>query len=378
MFYFPLEKVFKAFLLQSILLTLYPSTGLSDESQAKHSIVQWILDNRVVSFGNLSVNERGESCLGIYARQGSILTSEACLKASLNRLRQSSSNFLVTRSGKPLQISSENDFQASQGIGLVSVISNMTPADIPILTNDEPVNPGQDVTIYGYSETKHGEIDIQPYPATVSSCIENQNTCYINSPYLTSGAPVFMNGALLCIGSEVPGNCVRTSPVQHHIMKRNAAVASCHTVSEGSCKVLTCNENSPLCQQCSNGGNCTVKNGDCDGVIFGQEIICNNGGSCQLYMTYSPYSGEKCTGGICSEGACGYSCPRGCTVHPSGSVGDQMHCTYKCDLDPHLVWYILGGISASVLLLIGAGILCIGYEHYKHPNGPMPVGKMPL
>ena len=366
---FKLVPPFKLFLLLQLLLALWSSAVFSEDFQLKQG-VELNLENQVVSFDGLKVNEQGQSCLGVYTRSGMILTSEPCLKTSIDRYNQNVTDFLVTRSGQPLQIDRREDFELEQGIGLVSTASRKAFGNIGVLANDEPISTGREVTIYGYSEWRNGGIQIEPFTATISQCIQSPDLCYIDSPHLTPGAPVFIDDRLLCIGTETPGSCLRAGVFHHRVMKRDSPPEGCSIVSEGDCTVMKCDKDTSFCRQCHDKKDCTAKVGNCDGGGSVQVVECSDGANCVLHISNSDFFGSQCTGGECTKGACGRSCPRGCTVHSSQSIADR-DCTYECDTDPNLGFYIAGGVGGGMLLLMGGMIARICYEHYKYPYGRM-------
>ena len=366
MFDFKLVAPLKLFLLLPLLLVLWPSAVFSEDFQSGQD-VELKLENQVVSFDGLKVNEQGQSCLGVYTRSGMILTSESCLKTSIDRYNQNITDFLVTRSGQSLQIDSREDFQLEQGIGLVSTASRKAFGNIDVLSNDEPISTGSEVTIYGYSEWRNGDIQIEPFTATVSLCIESLDLCYIDSSHLTPGAPVFIGDKLLCIGSETPGNCDRAGVFHHRVMKRDSPPEGCRIVSEGGCTVKNCDKDTSFCRQCYDKKDCTVKVGNCDGKTSVQVIECSDGANCVVNLQSNPPFGNKCTGGECTKGACGRSCQRDCTVYASTSAPNE-ECAYECDIDP-IVYYISGGISGGILLIMGGIITCALCSHYMDTKG---------
>lgn len=333
----------------------------------------------VVSLNSFKVNVAGEFCLGIYIQSGLVLTSEACLKSSLISFRLNHTDFIKTQSGQFLTVYSEKDFKINQKLGLILISEQLKTRDIALLPKSTPVSSGSTVTIYSYLNSKDGDIQIESFSSTVNSCSQETASCYIESQNLISGSPVFFGNSLLCIGSGIPGECIRPGLAGRHLGKRSANPApdNCQIIHEGDCTVLTCDKNSDFSSQCYGHQNSTVKNGHCDGHHSVQEIICNSGARCVLNVEFSggSFIPDKCNGGYCTKGACGQHCTEDCTVESS-----QLYfsCSYSCDEpspspDPEaskrVTWFVLGGVAGPIFLGFAAIVGYIMWHHYKHPNG---------
>lgn len=312
-------------------------------------------------------------CLGVYIGERIVLTSEYCLTHLQESYKLNGSNAFEMGSGQMLTVKNEDSFESSQGLGYIMVEESPKLRELAILPAQASVREGSKVTVFGYPGMGNDNHELKQYSTIVNHCNTEEGACFINRPHLSLGAPVFAGHSLFCIGSGIPGKCVRMN-LARHLVKRGADNSNCRTTKEGGCAVLECDQDSNFCSQCYGLQNCTVKNGDCDGQSSIQKINCHKGGECVLKVDFSTfgYFPDKCISGHCSKGACGHDCSQGCTVS-AGDVLANYNCQYSCNPDPEAskrtTWFIIGGVATPIALAFVAMISYIIYHHYKHPNG---------
>ena len=201
-------------------------------------------------------------CQGVYTQQGVVLTSEKCVVSLEEYFDLNMDVSFYTGSGQQLLID-EDSFKSHGGLGFVKVDDIIKLKDLEMVSVDCPVEGGADATVLNFQKSVGSNYKLEMLKTKINFCSSEDNICYLNDHFPDSGAPVFIDNALFCIGTGTDGEC-RKVDAARHLSKRSTA-DGCSEESDGSCRVLKCDPSSDFCSQCYGHQSCTVKNGDCDG-----------------------------------------------------------------------------------------------------------------